>query len=79
MAFWSRKKPAAALARGIHVVPDGGYWMIRIAHQYADQATAVAVARSVSKLLNSELVIHGEDGRIRAKDSHGHDDPRVPG
>jgi hypothetical protein len=78
MPFWKRNKPVA-LARGIHVTPDANYWRIVIAHSYADQATAIAVARSVSKLLNSELVIHGEDGRIRAKDSHGHDPSDVKG
>ena len=28
---------------------------------------------------NSELVIHGKDGKIREKDSHGNDPRDIPG
>ncbi len=41
------------------------------------QKQAISVAREIAKNQKSELVIHGTDGRIRAKDSHGHD-PHPP-
>lgn len=41
------------------------------------QAEAIAVAREISRHQKSELFIHGRDGKIRARDSHGHD-PHPP-
>lgn len=37
------------------------------------QREATAVARSIARNMQSELVIHGKDGRIRQKDSYGND------
>lgn len=37
------------------------------------QKEAIGIAREISRNQNSELLIHGRDGRIRAKDSHGND------
>lgn len=37
------------------------------------KAEAEAIGRRISANQESELVIHGKDGRIQAKDSHGHD------
>ncbi|MDD6699327.1 MAG: DUF2188 domain-containing protein [Veillonellaceae bacterium] len=37
------------------------------------QAEAIAVAREISRNQKTELFIHGTDGKIRARDSHGHD------
>lgn len=34
---------------------------------------AIDKAREISKNQESELVIHGKDGRIQEKDSHGND------
>ena len=39
----------------------------------ATQAEAIAIARGIAKNQHSELVIHGTDGKIRAKDSFGSD------
>ncbi|MBQ9044649.1 MAG: DUF2188 domain-containing protein [Oscillospiraceae bacterium] len=39
----------------------------------ATQAEAIAIARGIARNQHSELVIHGVDGKIRAKDSHGND------
>lgn len=37
------------------------------------QAEAINIGRQVSRNQGGELFIHGVDGRIRARDSHGHD------
>ncbi len=38
---------------------------------------AVDAGREISRNQGTELVIHGEDGRIQQSDSHGHD-PNPP-
>ncbi len=65
--------------RNQHVVPHQGSWAVRGAG--ADRATAVhktqsaAIdqARSIAQHQHTELLIHGADGRIRERDSHGRD------
>ena len=67
-----------------HVVrnPDGG-WDVkkggasRTSGHFQTQKDAVDAARKISTNQRSELYIHGRDGRIRAKDSHGRD-PHPP-
>jgi hypothetical protein len=68
-----------ALAPGIHVVPDGDHWAIKIAYDFDTKAKAEASARLVSGVLNGELVVHEADGTIGRKDSHGNDPPEIPG
>lgn len=43
------------------------------------QAKAIEQGRSIAKKEHSELIIQGRDGKIRAKDSEGHDPRRVKG
>ena len=58
--------------------PDGG-WQVkgagndRATARTETQKEAISIAREISRNQESELVIHGEDGKIRQKDSHGHD------
>lgn len=58
--------------------PDGG-WQVkgtgnsRATVRTDTQAQAIKIARNIAKNQESELVIHGTNGQIRAKDSHGHD------
>lgn len=62
-----------------HVVPNNGQWQVK--RQGAEKATknfetqkqAIDYARSIAIMQQSELVIHGRDGRIRDKDSYGND------
>ncbi|MBI5450138.1 MAG: DUF2188 domain-containing protein [Gammaproteobacteria bacterium] len=71
------------MKRNQHVVPHSEGWAVRGAG--ADRATAIhstkqaAVdhAREIARNQGSELVIHGKDGQIQQKDSHGHD-PHPP-
>ena len=63
-----------------HVVPnpDGGWDNRRAGSQrssghYESKWDAVDAAREVSRNQGTELFIHGLDGRIQRKDSHGND------
>lgn len=64
-----------------HVVPNpsrGGWDVKRNNAQRASihtetKAEAVIAGREMSQRAGSELVIHGKDGRIQQKDSHGND------
>ncbi len=65
--------------RNQHVVPHGGQWAVRGAGSrratsvHPTQREAISVARRISRNQGSELLIHGRDGRIRERDSHGSD------
>ncbi len=58
--------------------PDGG-WQVKVDHakraivRTDTQHDAINRGRSIAKNKGVELVIHRPDGRIRDKDSHGHD------
>ena len=62
-----------------HVVPAGDKWGIkgegnsRLTSTFDRQSDAIAAARQISKNQHSELFIHGRNGRIRERDSHGKD------
>lgn len=66
-----------------HVVPDDGQWAVRPAGgsrataRTDTQAEAIRVAREIAQRQGTELFIHGRDGRIRERDSHGRD-PNPP-
>ena len=63
-----------------HVVPHPqGGWQVkgeknsRATVRTRTQSEAIKVARDISQKQKSELVMHRPDGKIRDKDSHGHD------
>ena len=62
-----------------HVVPHEDGWAVRGAGNsratsvYQTQAEAIGEAREIARNQQSELLIHGENGRIRARDSYGND------
>lgn len=66
--------------KGTHVVtnPNGG-WSVRksgasrASKIFGTQNEAVQYARSSAKKALGELYIHGEDGRIRERNSYGQD------
>ena len=66
-----------------HVVPHQGDWAIRgegnnrVTSIFDTQAEAISVARDIAINNQSEVVIHGRDGKIRDKDSYGND-PNPP-
>jgi len=65
----------------VHVVYNKAEkkWEIKIVEgythdkKYDTQHEATKVARVISKQLKGELFIHGMDGKIRDRDSHGND------
>ena len=74
------KRGSENMSRNQHVVPGkNGGWNVRGAG--AKRATvhtetkqdAINIARNISQNQHSELIIHGRNGRIQSRDSHGHD------
>jgi hypothetical protein len=58
--------------------PDGGWKVLAAGNDEATQITktkkeAVDLARKIAKEQKSELFIHGKDGKIQSRDSHGND------
>jgi hypothetical protein len=62
-----------------HVVPHGEDWAVKGAGNskatsvYKTQAEAITRAREIAQNQKSELLVHGENGRIREKSSYGND------
>lgn len=64
-----------------HVVhnPEGG-WDVKRANgerssgHFDTKAQAIDTGREISRNQGTEFVIHGLDGRIQSKDSHGNDE-----
>ncbi|TWB21122.1 DUF2188 domain-containing protein [Nitrospirillum bahiense] len=67
------------MGKNQHVVPHDGAWAVRgegnsrATSVHETQAEAVGRAREIAQNQGSELLIHGRNGQIRARDSHGHD------
>lgn len=67
------------MAKNQHVVPHPGGWAVkgensaRATKVFDKQSDAIDRARDITQKQHSELLIHGRDGQIRARDSHGHD------
>lgn len=65
--------------RNQHVVPRDDGWAVRGAgakrdtEQFDRKRDAVNRAREIAQNQQTELVVHGQDGKIQYKDSHGHD------
>lgn len=65
--------------RNQHIVPQGDGWAVKGAG--ANRATvvvntqkeAIDRAREIARNQGTEVLIHGRDGRIRERDSHGND------
>ena len=67
-----------------HVVPHNGEWAVRregserVTSVHRTQREAIDVGRSIARNQNGEVLIHGRDGRIRARDTSGGNDPSPP-
>ena len=66
-----------------HVVPHPRGWAVkraggqRATSVHPTQSEAIPVARGIAMNNRSEMFIHGRDGRIRERNSYGHD-PHPP-
>ena len=67
----------------VHVVPSGEVWALQVDGEKRDtfstQNEAITRGRQLADKQQGELVIHGEDGEIREKASHGNDPRDVHG
>ena len=67
----------------VHVVPSGEAWALQVDGEKRDafstQNEAITRGRQLAEDQQGELVIHGKDGEIRDKDSHGNDPRDIPG
>lgn len=67
------------MKRNVHVVPRDGEWAIRRegaqrdSSHHGTQSSAIDAARQTAQRESTELLIHGRNGQIRERDSHGHD------
>ncbi len=68
------------MAKNQHVTPhpQGGWQVKREGSNRATARTntqreAIDIARSISRNQGTELLIHGRNGQIRERDTHGHD------
>jgi uncharacterized protein YdaT len=67
------------MSKNQHVVPTNGQWAVRGAGNrkatrvFDTQREAISAAREIARRQGSDLVIHGQDGRIRDKSSYGND------
>lgn len=68
------------MAKTHHVVPaPQGGWNVkkggaeRSSNHTDTKKEAIDIARKISQNQGSELYIHGKDGKIQQKDSHGND------
>jgi hypothetical protein len=65
--------------RNVHVVQRNSGWATlreggqRASQVFGTQAEAVQSGRQMARDGRGELLIHGRDGRIRARDSYGND------
>ena len=68
-----------------HVVKHTDGWAVRgagnekVTKVTRTQQEAIDIAREISRNQESELFIHGRNGQIRERDSHGHDPRNIKG
>ena len=68
-----------ATPNNVHIVQRGDQWGTmreggeRVSGLYDTQAAAIEAGREMAREGQGELLIHGRDGQIRARDSYGND------
>jgi hypothetical protein len=67
------------MGKNQHVVPAGDGWGVRgegnsrLTSAHDTQREAIAAASQIAKNQHSELLIHGQNGQIRERESYGND------
>ncbi|MGO4416633.1 DUF2188 domain-containing protein [Cupriavidus sp. KB_39] len=73
------------MAKDVHVVPADNGWAVELASSPADrqlfdtQEAAIASGTALARQNQVELFVYGRDGRIRERNSFGHDPRNIPG
>jgi hypothetical protein len=71
--------------KAVHVVPSGGKWVVKkegaaaATSSHRTQSTAWKKGQSVAKSEKTEAYLHGRDGRIRERNTYGHDPRKSKG
>ena len=80
LGFCCVMEAAMTKKTGVHVVPrSGGGWAVerggaeRASKVTRTQEQAIKAGKKIAERGRDELLIHGEDGRIREKNSYGND------
>lgn len=67
------------MKRDVHVMPDGEKWLVLSAEEndasFGSQYDAELYARRVAREQKTEFFLHGEDGRVRKRDSYDRSSP----
>ena len=69
----------------VHVVPGDKGWRVEVEgtarprSTHKTQREAAKAARDLARKNKSELLVHGRDGKIRARSTYGHDPRRTQG
>ena len=69
----------------VHVVPADKGWRVEVEgtgrprSTHKTQLEAAKAARSIARKNKSELLIHGQNGRVRDRSTYGHDPRRTKG
>ena len=67
------------MGKNVHVVPKNNEWAVkkegndRYTRITTTQGEAIRIAREIARNQQSELLIHGRNGKIREKNSYGND------
>lgn len=73
------------MSKNVHIVPHPSGWAVKIegndraSSVHRTQEQAIDVGRDRARRDETEILIHGENGRIRERDSYGNDDFPPPG
>lgn len=73
------------MGKNVHVTKRNDGWAVKTENSERavkiteTQKEAIDVGKSIAKNQQSELVIHGTDGKIREKNSYGNDPERSKG
>ena len=67
------------MGKNQHVVPHNNAWAVRgegngkVTSTHSTQREAIEQAKSIAQNQRSEMLIHGENGQIRERNSYGND------
>ncbi len=73
------------MSKNVDIVPKGENWAVkkenslRASKVVSTQKKAISIGRGQAIRTSSELIIHGKDGKIREKNSYGHDPSSIKG